>query len=188
MQEAWGGTGTAVCPLDELVEGAAYFVLGDGAVAFAVDVLLDQILAETGAFDDVVVEGERGGRDERVVESVEGQHGFREMAVWGVVAEDVFLGVRIGGVAADAIVEGVVAGGAGGVGSGVEVVAVVEGIAAGAVLHVCDDEGEVGDVGGDAGVGVQRHERTKVGGGGWVDTQGSGDFFADGGGVLVVGR
>ena len=70
----------------------------------------------------------------------------------------------------------------------VDEVAIVEGIAAGPLLHVGDDEGEVGDVAGYAGVGVQAHHRAHGRGGLGVGVERGGDLFADGGGVVVKQR
>jgi hypothetical protein len=46
-----------VGPGDELVERFTDLILADGAVAVAMDVLLDQVPAEAGGFDLTAIEG-----------------------------------------------------------------------------------------------------------------------------------
>jgi hypothetical protein len=45
-------------PCHQLIEGFADLILPNSAVAIAVDVLLDQVLAEARGFDLAAVEGE----------------------------------------------------------------------------------------------------------------------------------
>ena len=168
--EVAGDGGLAgVGPLDELFEGTSDFLLAEGAVAVAMDVLLDEILRGSGQGDLLGVEGEGPAGDAGVVGGVEGEHGAAETAGRGVVVEQVIAGAGVGGVPFDAVVEEVIEGGGGGVGAGVEEVAVVKGIAAGAALKVADDVGEVDDGGGDLAIGVEAHEVSQGGGvrGGW---------------------
>ena len=70
----------------------AYLILGEGAVAVAVHVLLDEVGREAGDGDLLGVDGEGGGRDAGVVRGVEGEHGVVELAAGGVVVEQVVAG------------------------------------------------------------------------------------------------
>jgi hypothetical protein len=66
---------TAMAPCDQLVEGFPDFVLPNGAMALAMNILLYEISAEAGGVYLSAVRGELRDGNDRVVDRVERQHG-----------------------------------------------------------------------------------------------------------------
>lgn len=178
--------GAGVGPVDEFVEGVAHFFGGEGAVAFAVNVLLDEVGGVAGGGDFGFVEGEGAGRDKRVVDGVEREHGAGEAAGGRVVREEVGAGARVCSVATDAVVQGVVGLGVG-AGAGVNEVVVGKGVAARFLLQVGDDVGVIADGAGDLDVGVEAGEVAHGGGAIGLEFESRKDPGAEGVALFKVG-